>query len=180
MGDISEWLKTTITSAISAVIVALVSISVYLITFRHERKKTIYQCLYAGKLELYSKLMEELKGIHEIASKSQNRRLLSRNNDFVTPLKVQEKYLVNLKLLAPTDVINRAEMVIRSIKDRIEPLLGKSDIDRDVLPRITTIGSQDSRELSELERLDREIMDNCNELAHLLRKDPGALHEIGL
>ncbi|WP_289059358.1 hypothetical protein [uncultured Mesotoga sp.] len=180
MGDISEWIKTCITSAIGAGIVGLVSIAVFFITFRHERKRTIFQCLYSGKLELYSKLMEELKGIHETASKSLNRRLLSRNNDFIKSLKIQSSYLPSLKLLAPTDVIDKAEMVIRSIKDRIEPLLEKSEIGRDVLPRITAIGSQDSRELSELERLDREIMDSCNELAHLLRKDLGALDEIGL
>lgn len=167
-------------SLIGYVIGGGVSIVVFLFTFRHERKRTIFQCLYAGKVELYSKLMEELEGINETASKSKNRGLLSRNNDFVKPLIVLEKYLVNLKLLAPTDVINKAEMVIRSMKDRIEPLREKSEIDRDIHPRMTAIGSQDSRELSELERLDKEIMDNCNKLAHLLRKDLGALDKIGL
>ncbi|HRV03325.1 MAG TPA: hypothetical protein P5539_16630, partial [Mesotoga sp.] len=111
MGDISEWLKTTLTSAISAGIVGLVSIVVFLITFRHERKRTIFQCLYAGKRELYSMIMEELYIINEIASKNEDRRLMIKNNYYLKPLKEQKKYLVNLKLIAPTDVINKAEMV---------------------------------------------------------------------
>jgi len=37
-----------------------VSIVVFLFTFRHERKRTIFQCLYAGKQALYSELIEEL------------------------------------------------------------------------------------------------------------------------
>jgi len=161
-----------------------VSIVVFLFTFRHERKRTIFQCLYAGKQALYSEFIEELLELKKIASqtiesiehiKQRNmnddglvlpgkNKLERKKDSFLKSVDKLEKYLVRLKLIAPSDIIKKAEILIRSVNEQIEQML-RSKKDRDI---------------PLLEKLDRDIIDSCHELAHLLRKDLGALDEIGI
>jgi len=171
-------------SLIGNVIGGGITIVVFLFTFRHERKRTIFQCLYAGKQALYSEFIEELLEIKKIASqpieliestKSKNinnkdtilpgiTKLEQKKRFFLKSADKLEKYLVRLKLIAPSEIIEKAEMLIRSVNEQIEQML-RSKTDRDI---------------PLLEKLDRDIIDSCHELAHLLRKDLGALDEIGI
>jgi len=87
-----------------------------------------------------------------------------KKNSFLKSVDKLEKYLVRLKLIAPSDIIRKVEILIRSINEQTEQMLIiKTD-----------------RDIPLLEKLDRDIIDSCHELARLLRKDLGALDEIGI
>jgi len=159
MGE--EWLKTIIASLIGGLFPLLGIV----FTVKSERKRIIFQSLYADKQILYSKIIEELMKIRDATSISHSQAQNYKRKYFTSSRDQIKTHLVKLELIAPKDIIKHTNFLIESINNRITPL-ATAVFEGEELGK-----GRDTR--NPLSITDENLKTQCEKLAELLRKDLG-------
>jgi len=168
MVDICEWARVLIASAIGGLFPLLGVV----FTVKSERKRIVFQSLYADKQMLYSEIVEKLMQIKEIVFSTSSGRKSRYEEELPHCLKELKTNLIKLELIAPRAIINYTRLFIRSIDERTCPtVLGFSEEERI---------EQRKKHRNELQTLDENLKMQCEKLAELLRKDLGASNKVGL
>lgn len=168
MEDICEWARVLIASAIGGLFPLLGVV----LTVKSERKRIVFQSLYADKQILYSKIVERLMQIKEILFSTSSRRKSCYEEELPDYLKELKTHLIKLELIAPKEIITYTRLFIKSIDERTSPIvLGFSEEERT---------EQRKKHRNELQTLDENLKMQCEKLAELLRKDLGASNKVGL
>ncbi len=156
-----EWFKIIIASLIGGLFPLLGVV----FTVRSERKRIIFQSLYASKQILYSEIIEKLMKIRDsifspwviAPSRSEREKL------FTSHMGELRTHLIKLELIAPREIIECTRFFIRSIEELTTPIV--------VFPG-ESIEEKEERG-KERDALREIIKKQCEKLAELLRKDLG-------
>ena len=158
-----EWFKIIIASLIGGLFPLLGVV----FTVRSERKRIIFQSLYASKQILYSEIIEKLMKIRDSVfsprgsapSRSEKEEL------FASHMGELKTHLIKLELIAPREIIECTRFFIRSIEELTTPtVLGFSEEERI---------EQKKEHRKKADALLENIKKQCEKLAELLRRDLG-------
>jgi len=178
-----DWVKVIITPVISG----LLTVFGIFLTLKHERKRIIFQSLYADKQALYMEIIKELMIIKTVASGSNSGSANYKGNSFAPCGEQLETYLIRLELFAPADIIKHIKSFLDTLNARIIPLIsietfeennGKKEkllIPHPEWPKLV----RDPRNPAELDSLDEDIKQQCEKIIDLLRKDLGISNKLG-
>jgi len=178
-----DWLKAIIAPVISG----LVTVLGIFLALKYERKRIIFQSLYANKQVLYLEIIKELVTIKTVASGSNCGSANYKGNSFAPSGEQLETYLTRLELVAPADIIKHIKLFLDTLRARIIPLISVDTFEennskkkKELIPHPEWFKLvRDPRKPTDLDSLDEDIKQQCEKIIDLLRKDIGIFNKIG-
>lgn len=166
--EFCEWFKIIIASLIGGLFPLLGIV----FTVRSERKRIIFQSLYANKQILYSEIIEKLMKIRDrVFLPKGSATPQSEKELFTFHMGELKTHLIKLELIAPREIIEYTRLFIRSIEQLTTPIVfGFSEEERI---------EQEKENRKKADALRENIKMQCEKLAELLRKDLGVSNKMG-